>query len=253
MHRFAGGSAPLLLGVVLAACATSPSPVPAAAVPETARQIVLVTTDGWDSTDAQLQKWERDDGGRWHAVGAASRATVGRSGLGWGLGRHHVGAGPQKREGDGRAPAGVFTLGPAFGYDAVAPDGVRVRYRAADERDYFVDDVESSDYNRWRRIPEGSENDPKARWGSCERMRRDDDQYELGMVVQHNDACVKGRGSAIFLHVWSAPGAPTSGCTAMSRADLLALLRWLDPAANPLLMQAPEAHVGALRLAGEGR
>ena len=34
--------------------------------------------------------------------------------------------------------------------------------------------------------------------------------------------------SAIFLHVWKEPGAPTCGCTAMAREDLLELLRWLD-------------------------
>ena len=79
-------------------------------------------------------------------------------------------------------------------------------------------------------------------------MRRDDHVYELGVVVEHNDACVPGRGSAIFLHVWREPGAPTAGCTSMARDDLLRLLRWLDPAAEPLLVQLPAPLPGDLSL-----
>ena len=71
-------------------------------------------------------------------------------------------------------------------------------------------------------------------------MRRDDDLYELGMGVEHNPPpAVAGRGSAIFLHVWRGPGSPTSGCTSISRADLLQVLTWLRPDARPLLVQAP--------------
>ncbi|MEC7726531.1 MAG: L,D-transpeptidase family protein [Planctomycetota bacterium] len=177
------------------------------------------------------------------------QVSLGRSGMGWGLGLHRGAPGPSKREGDGRSPAGVFTLGAAFGYAASPPLGVTVAYRGADERDYYVDDVASEDYNRWRRIPDDEANEPEARWASCERMRRDDDLYEFGMIVEHNAGRVRGAGSAIFLHVWSGQGASTSGCTAMSRADLLALLRWLDPEAAPVLIQAPRAALDAMQAA----
>ncbi|MFN3243745.1 MAG: L,D-transpeptidase [Planctomycetota bacterium] len=248
----------LFVVAMLAACAAPPPTLERVAIPPATRQVVLVTNEHWAATDARLQRFERDGGGGWRQVGGPVAVTVGRSGFGWGLGLHRDGEGPIKNEGDGRAPAGVFELGTAFGYAADAPAGCRVAYRAAGERDYFVDDAGSTDYNRWRRIPDGEANDPKARWQSCERMRRDDHQYEFGMVVEHNDACVPGRGSAIFLHVWQQPGAPTSGCTAMARSDLLALLRWLDPTARPLLVQAPrgvvaEVGIAEVGVAGEGR
>ncbi|MCK5942263.1 MAG: hypothetical protein KAI24_09870 [Planctomycetes bacterium] len=243
----------LLLVLLAAACAAPPPSPPAELVPPSTRQLVVVSTAGWDATDAVLQRWRRGDRGGWQRIGEPVPATVGRSGFGWGRGLHRDGAGPQKREGDGRAPAGVFALGTAFGYGAQPPAGVRVPYRSAGARDYFIDDVDSDDYNRWCRIPDGEANEPKARWQSCERMRRDDHQYEIGMVVRHNDACVPGAGSAIFLHVWHHPGAPTSGCTAMAGADLLELLQWLDPDARPLLLQGPRDVIPSLRLRAEAR
>ncbi|WP_255443417.1 MULTISPECIES: hypothetical protein [Amycolatopsis] len=35
-------------------------------------------------------------------------------------------------------------------------------------------------------------------------------------------------GSAFFLHV--STGGPTAGCVALAQDDLIAVLRWLDPA-----------------------
>ena len=218
-------------------------------VPPASTQALLVSSSAWSDAEGRLQRWRRGPGGGWQAVGAPISVSLGRSGMGWGLGLHRRAAGPTKREGDGRSPAGVFRLGAAFGYAAAPPAGVTVPYRAADERDYFVDDVASEDYNRWRRIKDEDVNDPKARWASCERMRRADDLYELGMIVEHNQGCVPGAGSAIFLHVWRAPGAPTSGCTAMAREDLLEVLRWLDPVAAPVLVQAPSLALGGLQAA----
>ncbi|MGH7099203.1 MAG: L,D-transpeptidase family protein, partial [Stellaceae bacterium] len=47
----------------------------------------------------------------------------------------------------------------------------------------------------------------------------------------NDNPVVKGRGSAIFLHV-AAPGfAPTAGCVALTLSDLLAVLREAEPGA----------------------
>lgn len=217
-------------------------------LPPRTTQVVLSTTSGWDDTAATVQCFERAADG-WRAAGTPIASRVGRGGLGWGIGHHLDGEGPEKREGDGRAPAGVFGLGPAFGYAAQPPAGVGLPYRAATARDYFVDAVDSPDYNLWRRIPAGEPDDPDRRWSSFERMRRDDGQYELGVVVHHNsERRIAGRGSAIFVHVWSAPQNATSGCTAMAKTDLLRVLAWLRPDANPLLIQVPRSELSRLRL-----
>jgi L,D-peptidoglycan transpeptidase YkuD (ErfK/YbiS/YcfS/YnhG family) len=46
------------------------------------------------------------------------------------------------------------------------------------------------------------------------------------------------RGSAVFLHVM-VPGHSTAGCVSLAEADLLRVLRWLDPAASPRIVLAP--------------
>jgi hypothetical protein len=59
-------------------------------------------------------------------------------------------------------------------------------------------------------------------------------------VVHHNmDPVLPGAGSAIFLHIWRTSASPTVGCTAMSRARLISLIRWLSPEKRPVLVQVP--------------
>jgi D-alanyl-D-alanine dipeptidase len=206
-------------------------------------QVILVTTDGWNHPVAQLVFADRDASGVWREAGR-SAAVVGASGLGWGLGLHRDPAdgGPRKVEGDLRGPAGIFALGPAFGYSSAAPPGTRWEYRQATARDYFVDDPGSSQYNQWVRLP--GDEAPDRHWRSFERMKRSDHLYMLGVVVRHNmDPVAKGRGSAIFLHVWRAPGRGTSGCTALPAEVLGKLIAWLDPGKSPVLVQVPRGEL----------
>jgi D-alanyl-D-alanine dipeptidase len=209
-------------------------------LPAPTRQLLVVTTRSWSSTTGSLQRYERA-GKKWQAVGDAIPVSVGKHGLASGRGLHRIPTNArEKREGDGCAPAGVFPIGPAFGYATKPPRDCKLSYRAATDRDYFVDDPTSTDYNRWVTIPAGRPNNPGKFWKSFEKMRRHDRRYEWGIVIQQNDHPVaKGKGSAIFFHVWQSAGVATVGCTAMARENLLELLRWLDPQQEPLLVQAP--------------
>jgi len=217
------------------------------------RQAVLVTTTSWESQSGTLRTYSRLHD-RWTEIGSEIMVTIGQSGLGWGNGLHkEVMDGPKKIEGDGKAPAGIFKLGPAFGYYENFLPGSKLPYRHITERDYFIDDPQSRDYNQWVSLPENVTNNPQARWSSFERMKRKDNLYELGIVIRHNtDPVIKGRGSAIFFHVWRKHGAPTAGCTAMARDNLLALIQWLDPALEPRLVQVPFSEMNKIRMS-EGR
>ena len=54
-----------------------------------------------------------------------------------------------------------------------------------------------------------------------EHLRRADPLYDLVILTGWNwPQADPGRGSAIFIHQWRRPGAPTAGCVALSRRDL---------------------------------
>lgn len=204
------------------------------------RQLVVVLTPNWDAPQGRLARFERDAGGAWRPVGSSFPVMVGRSGSAWGLGVHAPQPdGPQKAEGDGRAPAGVFAIGTAFGYGASA--ATRLTYAPMQREHWCIDVPGSPDYNR---IVDTREVGTKAIEGSTEPMRRDlhkdgDARYRLGFVIEHNAAGVDRAGSCIFAHLWQAPGVPTAGCTAMADADMSTLLGWLDPAATPRFVLLP--------------
>ncbi|WP_243368317.1 L,D-transpeptidase family protein [Fundidesulfovibrio soli] len=239
MKRFPLSAALLLLTALLAS-----GPAIAAALDDAlddalaaSGQLLVVTSDCWSCTSARLTLYRRDAGGPWRQDGPPVAVTLGPKGLGWGIGLHEVPAeGPRKQEGDGRAPAGVFRLGQVFGYAQAPPPSLRMPYVQATETLECVDDAASPQYNTLL----DASTAPARAWNSSEVMRRKDGQYALGLVVAHNPApAVPGAGSCIFLHIWRAPGATTSGCTAMERTDMERVATWLDPALSPLLIQLP--------------
>lgn len=116
-----------------------------------------------------------------------------------------------KREGDGATPVGVHRLvGMLYRPDRLA--------RPADwalpigPRDLWSDDPHHEDYNLMVRAPYPH---------SHERLRRADPIYDLIILTGWNwPRAQRGRGSAIFIHQWRRPGAPTAGCIGLSRAHL---------------------------------
>jgi L,D-peptidoglycan transpeptidase YkuD (ErfK/YbiS/YcfS/YnhG family) len=104
--------------LLIAGCAHRPIGDAQAARWQHARQVVLVTTADWNADHGTLRSFSRADDGDWHMVGAPFPVVIGRTGAAWGIGLHDVppdSDGPVKQEGDGRSPAGVFTIGEAFG------------------------------------------------------------------------------------------------------------------------------------------
>ena len=238
----------LTLACALLACAQAAAAGKTPALLARARQLIVVTTRDWGEVPGTLRRFERKGArGAWVQVGADAPAAVGRNGLGWGVGVAEAGGagGPVKKEGDGKAPAGVFAFGPAFGFAPEPAAWLRSPYIPLTTSVECVDDTASRRYNLIvDRLAVGD-----ADWNSSERMRSVEG-YRWGLVVRHNDAPpVAGRGSCIFLHIWAGPGKGTAGCTAMEEERLTELLRWLDPKRLPLLVQLPEAEYARLRAA----
>jgi len=178
--------------------------------------VLLVTSETPSGFTATLHVLEKRSNS-WKYAFPPMPALIGRKGF----------APPgKKQEGDRMTPSGIFALQRSFGYAGKIDS--RMPYRQAGAEDIWVDDPESPDYNRWLRKDETSA-------ASFELMKRKDDLYKYGIVIEYNtDPIIKGAGSAIFIHVRGGENLPTLGCVALSESDLLKILGWLDPAAEPL-------------------
>jgi hypothetical protein len=234
-----------LISLVLAASAREPKAI------ESSTELLVVTTADWNAVDGKLQRYERTHPGeKWHPVGEAITVVVGKNGLGWGSGVVPMDAinvqesgDPIKKEGDGKAPAGIFALSSAFGYAGAEQSGWRMPYISLTPSVECVDDPASKFYNR---VVDRNSVGPD--WNSSEHMRRPDELYRWGVVVDHNANPTRaGAGSCIFLHIWRGAGQGTVGCTAMPREQLETLLAWLDPARKPLLVQMSESRYQILK------
>jgi L,D-peptidoglycan transpeptidase YkuD (ErfK/YbiS/YcfS/YnhG family) len=209
------------------------------------RQCLLVVAPNWSSTTGVLRGFERaSTTSDWKMRGNTVPVVLGKNGLGWGLGLIDTKsrAGPRKIEGDNKVPAGIFRLGPAFGYVRRAA-WMKLQYVPLTTESEGVDDPRSHYYNQLVDRSKVS----KVDWRTSEQMRRADDLYKWGVFVAHNSVATPGAGSCIFLHVWKNSSTPTTGCTAMAESDLLRLLRWLAPNSHPVLVQMPRADYEAFQ------
>ncbi len=218
-------------------------------VPDETLQLVVVVSPDWNSSTARMQWFERPNSKTaWKPVTQPLPVNLGRTGLAWGKSElmREVGApdviSPVKREGDGKAPAGLFSFLKAFGHPH-PPRGY------SDENLPFlqvkaeqcVDDVASPYYNQ---IVDPAKVGPKT-WKSSEIMAID--LYELGLVVGHNcPGADPGMGSCIFYHLERGPSQSTAGCTSMSRRNLTNLLVWLRRDGHPMTVQLPLKEYKAL-------
>ncbi|MBF0408026.1 MAG: L,D-transpeptidase family protein [Candidatus Riflebacteria bacterium] len=183
-----------------------------------ARQAMVVLSAASETSQAYVYFLEKRQNKVWRSALSPVQACVGRNG---------VALPGRKREGDGKTPAGIFQIGSAFGYAASIE--TKMPYLAVTSEDIWVDDVNSPDYNRFRKKGTTSA-------GSYEEMRRKDSLYRYGLVVEYNTSpVIKGAGSAIFIHVWSGPGTSTSGCIAFPEEKMREILAWLDPAKKPVI------------------
>jgi L,D-peptidoglycan transpeptidase YkuD (ErfK/YbiS/YcfS/YnhG family) len=135
------------------------------------------------------------------------------------LGRGGIRA--DKREGDGATPAGQFhPVRLWWRADRLPRPRTLLPARRIGPDDAWCEDPAARCYNRpFRRIA----NEPG------DRLRRNDGLYDLVVEIDHNTRPrIAGRGSAVFIHVARASFAPTAGCVALRRNDLLALLSQLS-------------------------
>lgn len=194
-----------------------------------AQQVVVVMSDGWSSTYATLRAYELRDGWDWCRVIKPVQARLGYNGFTWAKDR---------RQSTGTTPAGTFRLLWAFGNSG--DPGTRLSYRSVDGNDWWAYDPQSpSTYNRWLEHGLGG---VRSSW--AEHLSSYGSQYAHAVVLDYNLPTTSRpadtrKGGGIFLHV-NGSGA-TAGCVSVRHSDLDRVLRWLDPAKNPVIVMAPSA------------
>lgn len=144
------------------------------------------------------------------AFGRAVPVAIGRCGIAF-----------DKREGDGRTPAGTWHVVRALWRADLGPRPLtRLPLSPIRKDDGWCDDPRDRRYNRPVRLPLAA---------SHERMWRNDRLYDLVLVLDHNTRPRRaGRGSAVFLHVARGEGrdrlGATEGCVALRPGDLRRLV-----------------------------
>ncbi len=207
---------------------TTPPPPPPLLVTRlvgvgSATQVIAVSAAAYGRTVATFTAYQHDAAG-WHQVFGPWQADVGYAGF----------APPgQKREGDGRTPSGSF--GFDFFFGVLGNPGVQFPFRSITGHNIVWDDDPSSPlYNEW------VDTDTANAGSAPEPM--DVAAYDYGAVIAYNmDPVVPGAGSAIFLHV--SDGGPTVGCVSLPTSELVAVLRWLNPAAQPRIIMGTAATI----------
>jgi L,D-peptidoglycan transpeptidase YkuD (ErfK/YbiS/YcfS/YnhG family) len=186
-----------------------------------ARQLVVVTSTG-PGAPARLEAYQLA-GHRWRRALPPIPAVIGADGFS-----------SKVSESTRATPIGFFSLTEAFG--TAANPGAALPYRRTRPGDVWVDDPASPYYNTRQT------DDADFSKGRGERLWLETSAYEYAIVIDYNRRpVVPGAGSAFFLHV-SVP-VPSQGCVTVARPALLALLRWLDPAAHPRVALGPLAAV----------
>jgi L,D-peptidoglycan transpeptidase YkuD (ErfK/YbiS/YcfS/YnhG family) len=138
-----------------------------------------------------------------------------------------------KREGDGATPVGRFALREVFYRgDRLLRPRTQLPIAVLDPRDGWCDDPADRNYNRHVRHPYPA---------SAERLWRADRLYDLIIVLGYNEVPrVRGRGSAIFMHVADLGMKPTAGCVALRLPHLLRLIERMPRGATiTILPQQP--------------
>jgi len=218
------------------AAPTTPAPAPAASpaptrapaptnlasrlktLPAATTQVVVVHAATFSTTYATVETFQKS-AGAWRAAFPPMSGRIGAKGFT-----------DTPAEGLSATPTGVYSFGGTFYGNSPSP-GVRYGYHRLVVGDYWDENPASPTYNTF---VHGS--DPG---GASEALWESPTAYSSFAFITYNVAAVPGKGSAIFLH--QSTGAATAGCVSLPRDDLVHVLTWLNPAADPRIVMGPDA------------
>jgi L,D-peptidoglycan transpeptidase YkuD (ErfK/YbiS/YcfS/YnhG family) len=173
------------------------------------------------ATTATLQAYAKS-GGAWRPALPSMSARLGGNGLS-----------DDKHEGDRTTPTGMYPFDGTM-YGIAANPGTKFAYHKLVPDDWWNENSDSPGYNTFSHGP-----DPG---GPSEPLWQISPQYTYFAVIRYNMPATPRRGSGIFLH--ESNGNSTLGCVSLPHDNLVALLRWLDPAASPRIVLSTTAQLG---------
>ena len=126
-----------------------------------------------------------------------------------------------KKEGDLATPKGCFRLGLLYyRKDRIKLLNCKLKKRIIKKNMGWCDDIKSKKYNKEITFPF------KYR---AEKIFRGDNIYDAFINIKYNySPTVKGKGSAIFLHLCNKKYKPTKGCIAIQKKDFLKLVKKIN-------------------------
>ena len=122
-----------------------------------------------------------------------------------------------KKEGDLATPKGIFKLGLLYyRKDRNKFMQSKLKKRTIKKNMGWCDDIKSKKYNQEIHFP--------FKYGA-EKLYRKDKIYDIFVNIKYNHSpIVKGKGSAIFLHLSNKKYKATKGCIAIVKKDFLKIL-----------------------------
>lgn len=132
-----------------------------------------------------------------------------------------------KVEGDQSTPVGKFRLKYLYyRKDRIKKIPTKLKKKIIKKNLGWCNDIKNTKYNRPIIINKKI---------SHEKMFRYDGKYDLVLVLDYNmKKTIAGKGSAIFIHITN-NYSPTAGCIALSRKDLIILLKIISKNTNILI------------------
>ena len=168
---------------------------------------------------ATLYTFEKDSIGQWAEVFAPYKVNLGVKGL----------VSPEdKIEGDLKTPTGYYPITFAFGKKNDLES--RLDFIEIGRNHIWVSDTASDAYNTIVVDNDGKYSNNQVN----EKLFRNDDLYDYAIVIDYNiNPVVKGKGSAIFMHIQRSENHRTAGCISLSKEDIVNLIEWLDSEKHP--------------------
>ena len=123
----------------------------------------------------------------------------------------------KKKEGDFATPKGNFKIGILYyRKDRVKNFKCKIKKKVIKKNMGWCDDVRSNQYNREIIFPFKYK---------AEKLYKKSKIYDLFINIKYNyRPTIKGRGSAIFLHLADTNYRPTKGCIAISKKNFMKIL-----------------------------